>query len=109
MNQLTPETIAQLRAQLAAPASEMPEPEYHTPAYAETCADYPYRYFSPSRPVGSWMRPGVSDYLTVDATRRGCGYLFTKEPIPFDKIISLELLPTFAAWNVVYETITEAA
>jgi len=104
MQTLDETAIAQLREILRAKINYFP-PDYRSESYAEMCEPYKYRYYSPRRPVGSWMRPGLN-YLLVASTSPSCGYVYTQEPIPVDKLLSLELVPSSTiAWNVLFELV----
>ncbi len=70
-------------------------PDYRSEAYEEYCKDYPFHYYSPMRPVGSWVRPGVPHALV--ASENGRGYIYTSAPIAAAYIESIELVPANSA------------
>jgi hypothetical protein len=95
---ITSENVEQIRDILSAQLT--PTPDYRSISYAEMCEPYRFRYYSYHRPPGSWMRVG-QEMLTVDEKGGlGHGFVYTKQPIEPEILISLELYPvSSSAWD----------
>lgn len=54
---------------------------------------YDYGYFSPFRPL-NWIG-GQIDHMLLYSTQPGADFIFTKEPLPVERLCKWELVP----WN----------